>query len=86
MNEETNQETANVSALMDSVYAINQTLGNDDMGSNMKRTILKANADHIDLQLGKEIYQEALTPEQVSELESAAQAANEAIAILPVEE
>jgi hypothetical protein len=81
-----NEETANVSALMDSVYTINQTLSNDSMGSNMKKTILKANADHIDLQLGKEIYQNALTPEQVSELEDAGQRAKSAIAALPIEE
>lgn len=86
MSEELNQETANVSALMDSVYTINQTLGNNDMGDQTKRTILDANAQHIDLQLGKEIYQEALTAEQVTELEAAAQAAKDAIAALPVEE
>lgn len=56
-------ETANVSALMDSVYAINQALVNENEG-NMKQQILKANVGHIELQLGKEIYQEALTQEQ----------------------
>lgn len=86
MNEELNQETANVSALMDSVYAINQTLGNNDMGDRTKRTILNANVGHIELQLGKEIYQEALTAEQVTELENASQAAKDVIATLPVEE
>lgn len=86
MSEELNQETANVSALMDSVYTINQTLGNNDMGDQTKRTILDANAQHIDLQLGKEIYQEALTAEQVTELENASQAAKDVIATLPVEE
>ena len=60
-------ETANVSALMDSVYAINQALGNENEG-NMKQQILKANVGHIELQLGKEIYQEALTQEQTSSL------------------
>jgi hypothetical protein len=60
-------ETANVSALMDSVYAIDQALGNENEG-NMKQQILKANVGHIELQLGKEIYQEALTQEQTSSL------------------
>lgn len=86
MSEELNQETANVSALMDSVYTINQTLGSENMGNQMKKTILDANAQHIDLQLGKEIYQAALTAEQVTELQNAAQAAKDAIAALPVEE
>ena len=60
-------ETANVSALMDSVYAINQALGNENEG-NMKQQILKANVGHIELQLGKEIYQQALTQEQTDAL------------------
>ena len=60
-------ETANVSALMDSVYAINQALGNGNEG-NMKQQILKANVGHIELQLGKEIYQQALTQEQTDSL------------------
>ena len=60
-------ETANVSALMDSVYAINQALGNENEG-NMKQQILKANVGHIELQLGKEVYQEALTQEQTDSL------------------
>jgi hypothetical protein len=62
-------ETANVSALMDSVYAIDQALANES--GNMKQTILKANVDHIELQLGKEIYQDALTEEQKDSLEDA---------------
>lgn len=60
-------ETANVSALMDSVYAINQTLLNESE-SDMKQQILKANVGHIELQLGKEVYQEALTQEQTDAL------------------
>ena len=60
-------ETANVSALMDSVYAINQTLLNESQ-SDMKQQILKANVGHIELQLGKEIYQDALTEEQTDAL------------------
>lgn len=65
--EQPHVETANVSALMDSVYAIDQALGNENEG-NMKQQILKANVGHIELQLGKEIYQEALTQEQTSSL------------------
>jgi len=65
--EQTPVETANVSALMDSVYAINQALGNES-GGNMKQQILKANVGHIELQLSKEIYQEALTEEQTDSL------------------
>ena len=68
--EQPHVETANVSALMDSVYAINQALGNENEG-NMKQQILKANVGHIELQLGKEIYQEALTQEQIDSLEDA---------------
>jgi len=68
--EQPHVETANVSALMDSVYAINQALGNENEG-NMKQQILKANVGHIELQLGKEIYQEALTEEQIDSLEDA---------------
>jgi hypothetical protein len=63
-------ETANVSALMDSVYAINQALANENEGK-MKQQILKANVGHIELQLGKDIYQEALTQEQIDSLEDA---------------
>jgi len=60
-------ETANVSALMDSVYAINQALLNENE-SDMKQQILKANVGHIELQLGKEVYQQALTQEQTDSL------------------
>ena len=65
--EQLHVETANVSALMDSVYAINQTLLNESE-SNMKQQILKANVGHIELQLGKEVYQQALTQEQTDSL------------------
>ena len=68
--EQPHVETANVSALMDSVYAINQALGNENEG-NMKQQILKANVGHIELQLGKEMYQQALTQEQTVSLEDA---------------
>jgi len=63
-------EKANVSALMDSVYAIDQALSNENEGK-MKQQILKANVGHIELQLGKEIYQEALTQEQKDSLTDA---------------
>ena len=63
--EQPHVETANVSALMDSVYAINQALSNED---TMKQQILKANVGHIELQLSKEVYQEALTQEQTDAL------------------
>jgi len=59
-------ETANVSALMDSVYSIDQTLLESE--SNMKQEILKANVGHIELQLGKEVYQQVLTQEQTDSL------------------
>ena len=52
---------------MDSVYAIDQALGNENEG-NMKQQILKANVGHIELQLGKEVYQQALTQEQTDSL------------------
>lgn len=63
------EEKANVSALMDSVYAINQALQNEEGKS--RQQILKANVGHIELQLGKEIYQEALTQEQKDSLADA---------------
>ena len=67
--EQTFVETANVNALMDSVYAIDQALANEEGDS--KQNILKANVDHIELQLGKKIYQDALTDEQKDSLEDA---------------
>jgi hypothetical protein len=68
--EQPNVEKANVSALMDSVYAIDQALGNENEGK-MKEQTLKANVGHIELQLGKEIYQQALTQEQKDALADA---------------
>ena len=69
VEEQTYVETANVSALMDSVYAIDQTLLNENESeSDVKEQILKANVGHIELQLGKEVYQEALTQEQTDAL------------------
>ena len=59
-------ETPNVPALMDSVYAIGQTLLEGE--SDMKQQILKANVGHIELQLGKEVYQQVLTQEQTDSL------------------
>jgi hypothetical protein len=84
LNNQPHVETANVSALMDSVYAINQALGNQNEG-NMRKQILQANVGHIELQLGKEIYQAALTEAQVSELEDAVVRANVVINAVPVE-
>ena len=84
LNNQPHVETANVSALMDSVYAINQALSNENEG-NMRKQILKANVGHIELQLGKEIYQAALTEGQVSELEDAVERANVVINAVPVE-
>jgi hypothetical protein len=51
---------------MDSVYAIGQTLLEGE--SDMKQQILKANVGHIELQLGKEVYQQVLTQEQTDSL------------------
>ena len=65
--EQSHVEIANVSALMDSVYAINQALGNENEG-NMKQQILKANVGHIELQLGKDVYTDVLTEEQTDSL------------------
>ena len=78
-------ETANVSALMDSVYAINQALGNENEG-NMKQQILKANVGHIELQLGKEVYQEVLTQEQTDSLLDAVARAKAAYVVETPEE
>jgi hypothetical protein len=84
LNNQPHVETANVSALMDSVYAINQALGNQNE-SNMRKQILQANVGHIALQLGKKIYQAALTEAQVSELEDAVVRANVVLNAVPVE-
>lgn len=62
-------ETANVSALLDSIYAIDQSILNQN-GEQLQQ-ILKANIDHIELQLGKEIYQTALTKAQKTALANA---------------
>jgi hypothetical protein len=75
-------EKANVSALMDSVYAIDQALSNENEGK-MKEQILKANVGHIELQLGKEIYQEALTEEQTESLLDAVVRAKAAYTAVP---
>jgi hypothetical protein len=77
--EQPNVEKANVSALMDSVYAIDQALGNENEGK-MKEQTLKANVGHIELQLGKEIYQQALTQEQKDVLADAVTRAKAAYA------
>lgn len=77
-------EKANVSALMDSVYAIDQALVNENEGK-MKQQILKANVGHIELQLGKAIYQEALTQEQKDSLEDAVVRAKAAYTETPEE-
>jgi hypothetical protein len=77
-------ETANVSALMDSVYSIDQTLLESE--SNMKQQILKANVGHIELQLGKEVYQEVLTQEQTDLLLDAVVRAKAAYVVETLEE
>jgi len=78
-------EKANVSALMDSVYAIDQALSNENEGK-MKQQTLKANVGHIELQLGKEIYQEALTQEQKDSLADAVVRAKAAYTTVSEEE
>ena len=62
-------ETANVSALLDSIYAIDQAILKEN--NDQLQQILKANIDHIELQLGKEIYQTALTKSQKTDLADA---------------
>ena len=76
----------NVEVLFDSVYTINQALGNSDNNSNGQRGVLKANADHIKLCLGKEEYTSVLTPEQTDQLNQAVVAAEAKIETLPVPE
>jgi hypothetical protein len=78
-------EKANVSALMDSVYAIDQALSNENEGK-MKEQTLKANVGHIELQLSKEIYQEALTQEQKDSLADAVVRAKAAYTTVTEEE
>lgn len=74
------QETANVSALMDSIYAIDQAL-NGSYEEQMKQQVLRANIEHIQLQLGKEIYQQALTQDQKDALEAAVQRGQAALPV-----
>ena len=62
-------ETANVDALLDSINAIDQSILVQDV--ERLQHILKANIDHIELQLGKEIYQTALTKAQKTALANA---------------
>jgi hypothetical protein len=76
---------SNVEVLFDSVYTINQVLGNTE-NNNSQRGILKANVDHIKLCLGKDEYKTELTAEQTTELNKAVADAEAKIATLPVPE
>jgi hypothetical protein len=76
---------SNVEVLFDSVYTINQVLGNTE-NNNSQRGILKANVDHIKLCLDKDEYKTALTAEQTAELNKAVADAEAKIATLPVPE
>lgn len=65
-------EVANVSALMDSVYAIDQALLNEtELTDESIQQVLKLNFGHIKLQLSKQVYQDALTQEQKDTLNDA---------------
>jgi hypothetical protein len=77
---------SNVEVLFDSVYTINQVLGNNENNNNSQRGILKANVDHIKLCLGKDEYKTELTAEQTAELNKAVADAEAKIATLPVPE
>jgi hypothetical protein len=74
-----NQEKANINALMDSVYVIENALLFE---TNKKQTLqsLLSNAHHIEQQLRKPIYQEALSAQDKASCESAVQRAKAAIA------
>jgi len=76
---------SNVEVLFDSVYTINQVLGNTE-NNNSQRGILKANVDHIKLCLGKDEYKTVLTAEQTTELNKAVADAEAKIATLPAPE
>jgi hypothetical protein len=79
MFEENNQEKANIGALMDSVYVIDNALL-FEANSKSKFQSLLSNAHHIEQQLRKPIYQEALSEQDKAILESAVQRARAAIA------
>ena len=75
----------NVEVLFDSVYTINQALGNSENNNNGLRGTLKANADHIKLCLGKTEYTDVLTTEQTATLNKAVTDAETKVASLPKE-
>jgi hypothetical protein len=79
MFEEENQEKANINALMDSVYVIDNALLFES-NSKQKLQSLLSNAHHIEQQLRKPIYQEALSEQDKATCESAVQRARAAIA------
>lgn len=70
-----------IDALMDSVYTIDQILQNNE-SDLFKKDILEPNVKHIELCLASTEYTSELTPEQVSELNRALEAAKAKIAIL----
>jgi uncharacterized protein YhaN len=80
MFEEENQEKANINALMDSVYVIDNALLFESTNSKQKLQSLLSNAHHIEQQLRKPIYQEALSEQDKATCESAVQRARAAIA------
>jgi hypothetical protein len=79
MFEEENQEKVNINALMDSVYVIDNALLFES-NSKQKLQSLLSNAHHIEQQLRKPIYQEALSEQDKTTCESAIQRAKAAIA------
>jgi len=78
-------ERTKVDVLFDSVYTINQVLGNENKGDG-QRGALKANVDYIKHCLKKEEYTQVLTTEQTQALNKAVADAEAKIATLPVPE
>lgn len=70
MIEENNQEKANINALFDSVYVIDQALLFDQEGKQKQQT-LRANVHHLEQQLRKQVYLDALSAEDLATVRDA---------------
>lgn len=70
MIEDNIQETANINALFDSVYVIDQALLFEPEGKQKQQT-LRANVHHLEQQLRKQVYLDALSEEDLTTIREA---------------
>jgi len=70
MIEDDNQEKANISALFDVVYTVDQALLFEKEGKQKQQT-LRSNVHHLEQQLRKQIYLDALSPEDLQSVRDA---------------